>query len=257
MAAADSIAFFDSGMGGLTVLQEALRVMPTEHYIYFADSKAAPYGTRPTVEIETLVLRAIHFLTERHALKALVVACNTATSVAIDTLRARYNFPIIGMEPAIKPALACAQSKRVLVCATEKTLHAPKLQHLIHDLGAEHRIQRLSLQHLVGFAEASTWDGPVVEQYLIGQLGTVDWSSIGGVVLGCTHFPYYKPLLQRLIPAHIPILDGHAGTVRHLQQSITPTPSPIATPLVYYRSGEALPSSALTSYLERSAFVLD
>lgn len=245
-----TIAFFDSGMGGLTVLQEAQRVLPHEQYVYFADSASAPYGTKSTSQILQLVENAVDFLTTRHRLKALVVACNTATSVAIKQLRASYDFPIIGMEPALKPALQLAMDKDVLVCATQKTLEAPKLQLLATQLHAQNRVQRLSLQRLVTFAEQLEWNSTRVHHYLQQQFQHINWATIQAVVLGCTHFPYYKPLLQQYIPVSIPILDGHAGTIRQLQTRIALAPPNEATKLIYYRSGKQLPSSALNPYLE-------
>ncbi|MGH1334652.1 MAG: glutamate racemase [Aureispira sp.] len=246
---ASTIAFFDSGVGGLTVLQEALQLLPQEHYVYFADSDSAPYGTKSSAQIIALVDNAIDFLVAQHPLKALVIACNTATSVAIHGLRARYDFPIIGMEPALKPALHIASDKSVLVCATERTLKGPSLQTLATRLGAQDRLQRLSLQQLVVFAERLEWDSPAVHQYLQQQLGNIDWESIQAVVLGCTHFPYYSALLETLIPSHISILDGHAGTVRQLQTSIQAAPLTQAPSLLYYRSSKRLPTTDLTPYL--------
>ncbi|MFK7798737.1 MAG: glutamate racemase [Aureispira sp.] len=251
-----TIAFFDSGMGGLTVLQEALQRLPNEQYVYFADSESAPYGTKSTSHILQLVENAVHFLTTRHTLKALVVACNTATSVAIKQLRTSYDFPIIGMEPALKPALQLAMDKEVLVCATQKTLAAPKLQTLATQLNAQNRVQRLSLQRLVTFAEQLEWDSARVHQYLQQQFKHINWATIQAVVLGCTHFPYYKPLLQQYIPVSIPILDGHAGTVRQLQTRIALAPSNQVSNLIYYRSGKQLPITALNPYLEYMSTVL-
>lgn len=245
-----TIAFFDSGMGGLSVLKEALQLLPQEQYVYFADSASAPYGTKSSAQIITLVHQAVEFLVARHELKALVIACNTATSVAIKSLRERYAFPIIGMEPALKPALQLAPDKDVLVCATEKTLKAPKLQALAKRLGAQSRVQRLSLQQLVNFAERLEWDTPAVRAYLQQQLGDIEWTTIQAVVLGCTHFPYYKALLQEFIPVNLPILDGHIGTVRYLQNSITAAPATQTPSLHYYRSGQALPIEQLMPYLE-------
>ncbi len=249
------IAFFDSGIGGLTVLQAALQQMPQEHYIYFADSDAAPYGTRSMDEIEALVTKAVKFLDQHHTLKALVVACNTATSVAIDTLRATYAFPIIGMEPAVKPALAQAVGQSILVCATNRTLQAPKLQQLIHQLNANHQVERLSLQELVVFAEQGIWEDHRVLLYLQKQLQSVHWSTIGAVVLGCTHFPYFGPLLRRLIPTAIPILDGHAGTIRQLQERTVSTTRTKALSPIYYRSYTRVASTAFQRYLKRAASV--
>ncbi|MGB1243021.1 MAG: glutamate racemase, partial [Chitinophagales bacterium] len=125
-----NIAFFDSGVGGISVLKEALTLLPNENYLYFADSKNAPYGVKSSEHIRSLMLDATDFLAQQN-IKALVVACNTGTSVAIKDLRKKYSFPIIGMEPAIKPALLNDLSKKVLVFATERTLLEDKFHSLV------------------------------------------------------------------------------------------------------------------------------
>ncbi len=213
------IAFFDSGMGGLTVLHEALRQMPYEEYIYFADSDNAPYGTKSSAWIEALVYQAVDFL-NKHPLKALVLACNTATSVAVKQLRREYDIPIIGMEPAIKPAVERPTTQKTLLCATTKTLEEEKLQNLILNLNAESRVVRFSLQELVMYAEHLEFENSKVEAYLKAQFKEIDWSEFDSMVLGCTHFPYFKKLFKKLIPSHIHILDGNEGTVRHLKSRI-------------------------------------
>lgn len=251
-----TIAFFDSGIGGLTVLQRALQILPNEQYVYFADSDAAPYGTKSSTQIIQLVDQSVEFLVTHHALKALVIACNTATSVAIESLRTRYDFPIIGMEPALKPALKVAPDKKVLVCATKKTLEAPRLQNLAIRLGGQSRLQRLSLQQLVLFAEGLEWDTPAVRQYLQQQLTGINWSAIQAVVLGCTHFPYYKLLLQEFIPIGLPIFDGYTGTIRQLQANIQVASVEQRPSLIYYRSKKSLPNSRLTPYFEHIHSIL-
>lgn len=216
------IAFFDSGLGGLTVLHEALRQIPNEQYIYFADSDNAPYGTKSSALIKTLVFDAVDFLVQQD-IKALVLACNTATSVVIHDLRQKYNFPIIGMEPAVKPAIELASKQKTLVCATEKTLKENKLQLLIENLNATDKVERLSLQKLVSFAERFNFEGTEVMHYLNACFSTINWSEFDSIVLGCTHFIYFKKLIQQVIPSHIHILDGNKGTVNHLKNTIPPS----------------------------------
>ena len=119
------IAFFDSGVGGLSVLQTAIQVLPPQQYIYFADSVNAPYGTKSKKEIKKLMFEAVDFLQTKN-INALVVACNTATSAAIKDLRKQYDFPIIGMEPAVKPAIEKSKKKKIVLFATELTLKEKK-----------------------------------------------------------------------------------------------------------------------------------
>lgn len=231
------IAFFDSGIGGLTVLHEALQLMPNERYIYYADSDNTPYGTKPTELVKEFVFEAVAFLMKQD-IKALVLACNTATSVAINDLRQRYNIPIIGMEPAVKSGVQSAQDKKTLVCATEKTLAESRLQTLIQNLQAEDKVEKLSLQQLVLFAEKFQFEGAAVEAYLAERFAGIQWADFSSIVLGCTHFPYFKPLLQRLLPSHVRILDGNIGTVKHLQKQIIPTTQTQPSPIEYFISGK-------------------
>ncbi len=216
-----SIGFFDSGIGGITVLHEALRLLPSEDYIYYADTDNAPYGTKSREDVTRLVLDAVDFIVGRQV-KAVVIACNTATSVAIETLRSRYNIPILGMEPAIKPAVEKNEKahKRVLVTATPLTLKEEKCRNLIERVDNEHIVDLLPLPELVRFAEDYEFSGEKVIPYLESRLGQYDLSLYGTVVLGCTHFPLFRETFRMLLPAWIDIIDGNAGTVRNLKRTL-------------------------------------
>ena len=231
------IAFFDSGIGGLSVLKEAMQLLPYEDYIYYADSENAPYGTKSEKVIEQLVFKAVDFLA-KYELKALVIACNTATSVVIKKLRAKYDFPIIGMEPAIKPAIEHSSDKKSLICATDLTLRAAKLQELIHSLKAIDRIEKQTLQDLVMYAEQFDFDGPKVKTYLKKQFQGIDWSEFDSIILGCTHFLFFKKQIWEAIPDSIQLLDGNLGTVRHLKNNIKISSYRKTKPIEYYISGK-------------------
>ncbi len=211
------IAFFDSGIGGLTVLHQALRQMPREDYLYYADTDHVPYGGRTNAEIRRWVREAVDFIASRDV-KALVVACNTATSVAIGELRARYDFPILGMEPAVKPAVSDRScTKRVLVTATPVTLREEKLQNLLRQVDRRRQVDLLPLPGLVDLAERGCFDDGQAEAYLRRSLEPLDLHRYCTVVLGCTHFNYFKDTLHCLLPEDIPMIDGSGGTVNHLQ----------------------------------------
>ncbi|RAV27567.1 glutamate racemase [Sinomicrobium soli] len=243
------IAFFDSGVGGLTVLHEAIQRMPGERFIYFGDSHHAPYGTKTREEITELVFRACAFLAEKK-LKALVVACNTATSVAVKALRDTYDFPIIGMEPAIKPAVESSDDKRVLVCATDLTLKEEKLDRLVQDLNAGDKVDYLSLQGLVLLAERFQLDAPETEAYLRHQLSGIPWSRYHAIVLGCTHFIYFREQIRRLIAPHVRILDGNRGTVNNLMTRVHPESSPEKKEIQYFISGQQADAGHFDKYLD-------
>jgi len=236
------LAFFDSGLGGLTVLHEALKQMPHEQYLYFADSDHAPYGIQSTAAIKTLVFDAVDFLIQQD-LKALVVACNTATSVVIKELRKQYSIPIIGMEPAVKPAMELVSNKKTLLCATQKTLEENKLQLLIENLNATGKVERLSLQNLVYFAEKFDFKSAEVQAYLSHSFSKINWVAFDSIVLGCTHFVYFKSLIKQLIPTHIHILDGNKGTIKHLKNTIPLNTNKQTFPIEFFSSKKAMPQS--------------
>lgn len=212
------IAFFDSGIGGLTVLHQARRQMPQEDFLYYADTDHVPYGRKTKREIRDCVREAVDFIAEQDV-KALVVACNTATSVAIQDLRARYSFPILGMEPAVKPAVSDTRClKRILVTATPVTIREEKLQNLLHRVDLHHQVDLLPLPQLVEFAEASQFNDGRAEAYLRDVLAAYNLEEYCTVVLGCTHFNYFKDSLRKILPEDTVLLDGSIGTVNNLQR---------------------------------------
>ena len=211
------IGFFDSGMGGLTVMHMAMQVYPSAHYIYYADIDNVPYGTKRKKRIKQLVIGASQFLVSKK-IDILVIACNTATSVCIKELRSTFDLPIIGMEPAVKPAvrLLTQPQQKILVCATKLTLKEKKLKDLISDLSASDRTDLLSLQKLVTFGEKGNFKGKKVQKYLRKKFDNIQWASYSAIVLGCTHFLYYKSLIRKMIPKEVAIIDGNEGTVHRL-----------------------------------------
>ncbi len=214
-----STGFFDSGIGGITVLYEALKILPDEDFIYFADTSNAPYGIKSRDEVRKLVFQAVDFIVSLDV-RAVVIACNTATSVAIEDLRRRYDVPIIGMEPAVKPAVEKTNGthKRVLVTATPLTLKEDKLRILIDRVDNEHIVDLLPLPGLVDFAENFEFREEIVSPYLSEQFSSLDLNSYGTVVLGCTQFLFYRNLFRKILPGHIDVIDGNTGTVNNLKR---------------------------------------
>ncbi|MBC9796744.1 glutamate racemase [Sinomicrobium weinanense] len=243
------IAFFDSGVGGLTVLHEAMKKMPGERFIYFGDARNAPYGTRTKKEIRNLVFDAVEFLAGK-GVKALVLACNTATSAAVTELREKYDFPIIGMEPAVKPAVENSREHKVLVCATDLTLKEEKLNNLVRDLNAGDKVDYLSLQELVMFAEHFKLNGQEVSAYLKEKLSQPDWNNYDSIVLGCTHFIFFREQIRKLVPDRVCILDGNEGTVNNLMTKIEICNSPDGKEIQYYISGERAEAGYYRKYLD-------
>lgn len=215
------IGFFDSGIGGITVLHEALKILPHEDYLYYADTSNVPYGPKPKDEVKKYIFNAIEFIISQEV-KAIVIACNTATSIAIEDLRAKYSIPIIGMEPAVKPAVEINKNtnKRILVTGTALTLKENKLRHLITRLNNEHIVDLLPLPGLVQFSEKLEFNEEIILPYLKEQLNKYDLNNYETIVLGCTHFSFYKNMFKKLFPSNINIIDGNIGTVRNLERTL-------------------------------------
>lgn len=209
------IAFFDSGIGGLSVLHHAMKMLPSEEFIFFADEDNVPYGTKTKAKVRAFVRAAFDFLTTQEV-KAIVTACNTATSVAVAEMRTHYNIPIIGMEPAAKRALDLDGTHRVLVTATPITVSGEKMELLIEKVDKDHLVDRLALPRLVEFAERQEFDTSAVKKYLREELAPFDLTKYSALVLGCTHFNYFKRALREILPSNVKFVDGNDGTVKEL-----------------------------------------
>ena len=243
------IGVFDSGIGGLSVLHLALRRIPGARFLYYADEAHVPYGERTPEEIVSFTDEAISFLVDQGA-QAVLVACNTATSAAIRQLRQKYDLPLIGMEPAVKKAVDTYPGQRSLVAATPVTLRGEKLRELIRRVDRQHVTDFLPLPELVRFAESGEFDSPAVEDYLRCKLESFALPEYAALVLGCTHFNYFKDSFRRLLPDTVHLLDGNAGTVRQLlvsTQFLTPETVP-GDRVRFYSSGTPVTD---TTALER------
>ena len=209
----DYIAVFDSGLGGLSVLRHLRRRMPGERFFYYGDSAHAPYGVRSRAEVEALTLSTAERLMSR-GLKALVVACNTATSAAIGPLRAKYpDLIVVGIEPALKLAADRFPGGRIGVMATPVTLREEKFCHLLTRYAAKCQVYKIPAPQLVPLIEEGRVDTPIMEQTLHGLLDPFA-DKMDALVLGCTHFPFASHAMERLLGPRVAVLDGGDGTAR-------------------------------------------
>ncbi len=211
-----AIAIFDSGLGGMSVLKECMKQMPYENYIYYGDSLYAPYGTKTKKEI----IDRCHTICEQmleEDVKAIVIACNTATSAAAPSLRDSYSIPIIGMEPALKVAASKADNQRIIVLATPFTLQEEKFRNLLKEYESKHTITNIACPELVQLVEQNELeDKAKVTAQLVSYFKHIDMNTAHSIVLGCTHFSFYIPFLHDLFP-HCKVIDGNYGTVYHLK----------------------------------------
>jgi len=213
------IGFFDSGIGGLSVLHLALKCLPKEQFIFYADEKHVPYGEKTREQIIEYTDQAVAFMLDL-GVKAVVIACNTATSAAIEVLREKYSIPIIGMEPAVKKAIDTYGNKRVLVAATPITVKGIKMQQLIERVDNEHLVDLIPLPQLVRFAEKGEFRSAKVTEYLVRELSNYSMDEFSSIVLGCTHFNYFKDTFRQILPNYVKFVDGNEGTVNKLTQEL-------------------------------------
>lgn len=255
------IAFFDSGIGGMTVLHQALRLLPQEDYIFYADTAHVPYGEKSKEEIKDYIHQAVEFIAEQN-IKALVIACNTATSVAGEELRQKYDFPILGIEPAVKPAVEkwAGTEKKVLVTATDLTLREKKYNDLVHRVDYGDIVDSLPLPGLVRFAEKFEFDDDIVVPYLKKELSALDIEKYGAVVFGCTHFPYFERAFKKIFPKDVDYISGSMGTVKNLKR-ILESKNLIGGGgtgnITFYKSGSKVEDEVLLSNYKKLFGILD
>ena len=216
----DPIGFFDSGLGGISVLRRTRQLLPGEDYLYYGDSLHAPYGIHSAQQVQTLCVSAVENLLQQ-GVKAVVLACNTATSAAAEILRQRYpELPIIGTEPALKPAAEQFPGGRILVMATEMTLQEQKFAELWAQYREQAEIEPVACSGLMEFVEQGLLDGPEVEDFLREKLTPYLQKTVDAVILGCTHYPFLRPVIRRVVGEKPAILDSADGVARQLQRQL-------------------------------------
>ena len=214
----DPIGVFDSGVGGISVLRELVKLMPDENYLYYGDSANAPYGDRPTEQVRELTLRVAEDLIGR-GVKALVVACNTATSAAVSLMRQTWpDLIVVGIEPALKPAVDRFPTGRIGIMATQVTLREDKLAHLLERF-PQAAVSRIPAPGLVELVEQGHTQGPEVEGLLEGVLAPYR-GKLDALVLGCTHYPFVKEAVSRILGPGTLLFDGGEGTARQTRRCL-------------------------------------
>ena len=224
-----TIGVFDSGFGGLTVLKALLEVTPNADYIYFGDTARLPYGSKSVETVAKYATGAAHYL-EQHGAQMLVIACNTATALALDKITEATRVPVVGVvEPGAECASAASQSRRVVVIGTEATISSHAYLKALEARGVQAREKACPL--LVPLVEEGWVEHPVTEQVAriyLGEAFADGFQSADVLVLGCTHYPLLKPLLHRIAPLHVTIVDSAESTAHAVAKFLGLTP--IATP---------------------------
>lgn len=209
------IGLFDSGIGGTSIWNEIHRLLPHEDTIYLADSKNAPYGQRPKEEIIALSMKNTEYLLERNC-KLIVVACNTATTNAIKELRAKYDVPFVGIEPAIKPAALDSKTNTIGVLATKGTLSSELFSKAVETFQHTKIIEQVGY-NLVSLIEDGQIDSPEMSRLLHEYLNPMIEANIDYLVLGCSHYPYLIPQIRKILPDNVRIIDSGEAVARQTQ----------------------------------------
>lgn len=215
------IGIVDSGVGGITVLNEIKKLLPKENYIYLSDTENAPYGTKSEEEIRFLTENAVKRLL-LYPCKAIVIACNTATAAAIETLRKKYpTTPIIGLEPAVMPAARHFPGRNVLVLSTNATEKTERFKRLVALASERCKVVCIPTQKIVSFVEAGMGNSPALVSYLKSEFNKYRKEKFSAVVLGCTHFPFAKGAIERALGYRPCFYDGAAGAAKRLKKLIS------------------------------------
>lgn len=250
-ASSGAIGVFDSGVGGLSVLHHIRQTLPHERLIYVADSGHVPYGDKPPAYIEQRSHTLTRFLIEQGA-DAIVIACNTATAAAVASLRSQFSIPIVGMEPAVKPAVAATKSGVVGVLATIGTLESARFAALLGRYGEEVEIVTQGCPGLVEQVERGELDSPQTRELIERYTAPLLARGADTLILGCTHYPFLAPLIRTVVGEHITLIDTGAAVARQLQrrmQTELPARLPGDGTAQFFTSGDAAQAARIMSVL--------
>lgn len=207
------IGVLDSGVGGLSVAREIRRLLPHEDVVYLADQANCPYGPKSVERIRGLAVDAVARLA-RHDVKLVVVACNTISTAALGTLRAVYPMPFVGIVPAVKPACATTRTGTIAVLATEATLQTSSFEDLVAQFGRGVRVLRQPCPEFVEIVERGDVDSPVAETIVRRRVQPLVDNGADRIILGCTHFTFLRPLIERVVGARAEVVDASNAVAR-------------------------------------------
>ncbi len=254
-----TILVFDSGLGGLTVFRETQKARPDARYVYLADDAGFPYGTMPEEALITRILHVIGKAIDTHAPDLIVVACNTASTLALKELRARYKVPFVGTVPAIKPACAQSQTKRIAVLGTQATVSREYTRALIREFAADCAVALVGSPRLAAYAEAELAGVPATDAEIAAEILPCfldeERRRTDTVVLACTHYPLLLDRFRRVAPWSVEWLDPAPAIARRVADLLhdRPAGAPGGKPEIVFTSGRA-PSPALAHSLAKFGF---
>ena len=211
------IGVFDSGVGGLSILIELQKLLPEENFVFLADQKYVPYGEKSKSELVALVYKIADYFIREHNIKMLVIACNTATCYTIKELRQKYKLPIVGTEPAIKPAARDTRTGTIAVISTPATSKSKTVARLIREFAKGKTVLNIGCPNLENTVEKGSIDDAEVRRLLSKYLSRVKNSKADQLVLGCTHYPFLKPAIAKILGPRIKLVDSGKAIAKRTQ----------------------------------------
>lgn len=246
------IGVFDSGVGGLTVLSELVKIKPSHSYIYFADNANCPYGSKSHNEIIRLSEQVTKFLISKGC-NIIVIACNTATAAAIDYLRANYSIPFIGMEPAVKPAALNTKTNSIGVLATAGTFNGRLYRETSSKYAAGIKVNYQIGEGLVELVEQGKSQSSEAKELLMTYISPMLAENVDHLVLGCTHYPFFIPLLAKLLPSNVVIVNPAPAVAQQavrVLEKINETKQSSESSIEFYSSGDIETLKKLAEQIE-------
>src|SRR3989344_2004250 len=209
------IGVFDSGVGGLSIFVELKKLLPHENFVFFADQKNVPYGEKSKKELVGFMYKVVDYLKDKHDIKMFVIACNTATCFTIKGLRARYAMPMVGTEPAVKPASQGTKTGTIAIISTPATSKSKTVKKLINDYGNGITVLNIGCKNLENTVEKGNLENPEVNKLLRKYLKEVKNSNTDQLVLGCTHYPLLKIAIEKILGPSVKLVDSGQAIARH------------------------------------------
>lgn len=214
-----AIGLVDSGVGGLTVAHEIFRLLPEERIIYYADTLHLPYGTKDLNLIKNYVEKIVRYLIKKKRVKAVVIACNTATSAALEDLKQIFDIPIVGViEPAVARTAALKRGKKIAVIATEATIKSNTYQKKLLNIDNKIKLYLKACPKFVEFVEKGKFKGELVEKKAAEYLASIAAAEPDSLILGCTHFPYLRPVIEALVAKNVNLIDPAQETAVEIKK---------------------------------------
>jgi glutamate racemase len=247
------IGVFDSGVGGLSVLIELKKKLPHENFVFLADQKYVPYGEKTKKELVKLVFKITDYLIKNHHIKMMVVACNTATCGAIEELRTKYQIPIVGTVPAVKLAAKKTKSGTVAVISTPSTSKSDRLKNLIRNDCRDTNVLNIGCKNLEDAVETGELNSKNVGNLLLTYLEKVKNSNADCLVLGCTHYPFLKKSIKKIVGSHIKLIDSGKAIARRTQwllnENLIKNDRKKKGNIIYFTTGDSVKFSKVASKL--------